>query len=131
QGAERCTPLEPFPFGVAALKEHKGHQGHEENRSLSNFVSFVPLVLSRPADWQPHPKRKRSRDAAVFRGGPRLRLARLACWRPHGEPMRVLRVFFPAAVLTSIVVLGPISHLLRAQTRQRTVAARSFADLRT
>jgi len=45
--------------------------------------------------------------------------------------MRVFRVFFPAAVLTSIVVLGLVSHPLRAQTRQRTVAATSFADLRT
>ncbi len=46
--------------------------------------------------------------------------------------MRVLRLLFASAVLTSIVLFGPVGQRLRAQSsRARTVSATSFSDLRT
>jgi bacillolysin len=45
--------------------------------------------------------------------------------------MRVLRIVFPAAALSAIVIAALIGRPVRAQGRLRTVAATAFADLRT
>jgi thermolysin len=45
--------------------------------------------------------------------------------------MRVLRILFPAAALSAIVIAALIGRPVRAQGRLRTVAATAFADLRT
>src|SRR5881628_2772245 len=34
-----------FRFGVAALNQHKGHEGHQDKTTSFPFVSFVSIVF--------------------------------------------------------------------------------------
>src|SRR2546425_2141896 len=48
-----------FRFGIAALSQHKGHEGHHDKTSSFPFVSFVSIVFDQRRGSHTPPTRKR------------------------------------------------------------------------